>query len=121
MVEETETQAGASKAKGGRKGKTTQPQVTNNKATNETETKVIDNDANEETDSNSNLNSGGKQFNFHTLVKLLEPVPKLTSHNYYSWNAHIKSFLQCVPHAMKHLEVVYDKKHPKWNCTLSWA
>ncbi|CCF53177.1 hypothetical protein NDA11_005892 [Ustilago hordei] len=121
MVEETETQAGASKAIGGRKGKTTQPQVTNNKATNETETKVIDNDANEETDSNSDLNSGGKQFNFHTLVKLLEPVPKLTSHNYYSWNAHIKSLLQCIPHAMKHLKGVYDKKHPKWNCTFDDA
>ena len=81
----------------------------------------VDDDANEETDSDSDLDSGGKQYNFCTLAKLLEPVPKLTSHNYYSWNAHIKSFLQCVPHAMKHLEVVYDKKHPKWNCTLSWA
>ncbi|KAJ1602951.1 hypothetical protein NDA14_002236 [Ustilago hordei] len=104
MVEETKTQAGSSKAKGGRKGKAAQLQVANNEATNETETKVIDDDANEETDSDSDLDSGGKQYNFCTLAKLLKPMPKLTSHNYYSWNAHIKSFLQCVPHAMKHLE-----------------
>ncbi|SYW81977.1 uncharacterized protein UHO2_00462 [Ustilago hordei] len=115
MVEETKTQTSTSRAKGGRKGKATQSQVIDNKATNKTETKVPDNDANEETDSNSDLNNGVKQYNFCTLVKLLEPVPKLTSHNYYSWNAHIKSFVWCVPHAMKHLYGVYDKKHPKWN------
>ncbi|KAJ1029114.1 hypothetical protein NDA18_002742 [Ustilago nuda] len=81
MTDNTKMQAGASKAKGGRKGKA--PQL--------------------------------KQYNFRTLVKLLEPVPKLTSQSYYSWNVHIKSFLQSVPHAMKHLEGTYNKKHPKWN------
>ena len=80
MVEETETQP--AKAKGGRKGKATQMRVIDNEATNKTET----NDANEETDSDSDLDNGGKQYNFHMLAKLLEPVPKLMSHNYYSWS-----------------------------------
>ncbi|KAJ1036638.1 hypothetical protein NDA13_000169 [Ustilago tritici] len=114
MVEETKTQAGASRAKGGRRGKATQSQV-DNEATNKTEIKVPDDDASEETNSDSDLDNGGKQYNFCTLAKLLESVPKLTSHNYYSWSAHIKSFLQSVPHTMKHLEGVYDKKHTKWN------
>ncbi|KAJ1044256.1 hypothetical protein NDA10_006062 [Ustilago hordei] len=89
MTDNTEIQAGASKAKGGRKGKV--PQLSS------------------------------KRYNFRTLVKLLEPVPKLTSQSYYSWNVHIKSFLQSVPHAMKHLEGTYDKNHPKWNCVFDDA
>ncbi|SYW81868.1 uncharacterized protein UHO2_00372 [Ustilago hordei] len=111
MTDNTEIQAGASKAKGGRKGKVPQPQVPDNNATNETEIEVTD----EETDSDSDQNSSSKQYNFRTLAKLLEPVPKLMSQSYYSWNVHIKSFLQSVPHAMKHLEGTYDKNHPKWN------
>ncbi|KAJ1028904.1 hypothetical protein NDA18_002927 [Ustilago nuda] len=103
MTDNTKTQAGASRAKGGRKGKAPQPQVTDNEATNKTEVEVIDDEADEETDSNSDQDSSGKQYNFRTLAKLLEPVPKLTSQNYYSWNVHIKSFLRSVPHAMKHL------------------
>ena len=41
--------------------------------------------------------------------------------NYHSWSAHIKSFLRSVLHAMKHLEGTYDKKHPKWSCSLNDA
>ncbi|KAJ1029172.1 hypothetical protein NDA18_002800 [Ustilago nuda] len=111
MTDNTEIQAGASKAKGGRKGKAPQPRVPNNDTTNETEIEATD----EETNPNSDQNSGSKQYNFRTLAKLLEPVPKLMSQSYYSWNVHIKSFLQSVPHAMKHLEGTYDKNHPKWN------
>ncbi|KAJ1026137.1 hypothetical protein NDA18_003796 [Ustilago nuda] len=121
MVEDTKAQVVASKARGGRKGKAVQPRAANNEATNEPDTRVINNDADEETDSDSDHDNGGKQYNFCTLAKLLEPVPKLTSHNYYSWNAHIKSFLRCVPHAMKHIDGVYGKKHPKWNCTFDDA
>ena len=98
-----------------------QPQAIDNEATNKSDTKVIDNDAEEETDSDSDHNNNRKPYNFCTLEKLLEPIPKLTSHNYYSWNAHIKSFLRCIPHTMKHLDGAYDKKHPKWNCTFDDA
>ncbi|SOV08787.1 uncharacterized protein UDID_17732 [Ustilago sp. UG-2017a] len=86
MVQETEAQAVASKVKGGRKGKATQPRVADNEATNESDTEVIDNNADEEIDSDSDHDNDGKQYNFHTLAKLLEPVPKLTSHNYYKFN-----------------------------------
>ncbi|SOV08466.1 uncharacterized protein UDID_17401 [Ustilago sp. UG-2017a] len=91
MVQETEAQAVASKVKGGRKGKATQPRVADNEATNESDTEAIDDNADEETDSDSDHDNDGKQYNFHTLAKLLEPVPKLTSHNYYSWSAHINT------------------------------
>ncbi|KAJ1042254.1 hypothetical protein NDA11_006184 [Ustilago hordei] len=117
MTDNTKIQAGASKAKGGRKGKVPQPRVPDNDATNKTEIEATD----EETDSDSDQNSGSKRYNFRTLVKLLEPVPKLMSQSYYSWNVHIKSFLQSVPHAMKHLEGTYDKNHPKWNCVFDDA
>ncbi|SYW82052.1 uncharacterized protein UHO2_00537 [Ustilago hordei] len=121
MVQEAEAQAVTSKAKGGRKGKVMQLRAIDNEATNESDTEVNDDDAEEETDSDSDHDNNKKQYNFRTLAKLLEPVPKLTSHNYYSWNAHIKSFLRCVPHTMKHLDGAYDKKHPKWNCTFNDA
>ena len=121
MVEDTKTQVSTStKTKGGRKGKTTQVQA-NNDATNKNEPEAINNKADEGADSNSNFNDGDKQYNFHTLAKLLEPVPKLTSHSYYSWSTHVKSFLQSVPHAMKHLKGTYDKKHPKWSHSLNDA
>ncbi|SYW82374.1 related to RPN11 - 26S proteasome regulatory subunit [Ustilago bromivora] len=121
IVEETEPQAGASaRPKGGRKGKTVQVR-TDNKSTNENEPEAVDNEVDEEADSNSDFDSGNKKYNFCTLAKLLEPVLKLTSCSYYSWSAHIKSFLRSVPHTMKHLEGAYDKKHPKWSCTLDDA
>ncbi|SPC65486.1 uncharacterized protein UHOD_11078 [Ustilago sp. UG-2017b] len=115
MVEDTET-----RTKGSRKGKNTQVRVDND-ATNKNEPEAIDNEADEDTDSDSDFDDGDKRYNFHTLAKLLEPMPKLMSRNYYSWNAHVKSFLRSVPHAMKHLEGTYDKKHPKWSRSLDDA
>ncbi|SYW81934.1 uncharacterized protein UHO2_00421 [Ustilago hordei] len=91
MVQEAEAQAITSKAKGGRKGKIMQLRAIDNEATNKSDTKVINDNAKEETDSNSDHDNNGKQYNFHTLAKLLEPIPKLTSHNYYSWSAHINT------------------------------
>ncbi|SPC62267.1 uncharacterized protein UHOD_12375 [Ustilago sp. UG-2017b] len=115
MVEDTET-----RTKGSRKGKNTQVRVDND-ATNKNEPEAINNEADEDTDSDSDFDDGDKRYNFRTLAKLLEPVPKLMSRNYYSWSAHVKSVLQSVPHAMKHLEGTYDKKHPKWSCSLDDA
>ncbi|SOV05043.1 uncharacterized protein UDID_17828 [Ustilago sp. UG-2017a] len=115
MVEDTET-----RTKGSRKGKNTQVRVDID-ATNENEPEAIDNEANKDTDSDSNFDDGNKRYNFCTLAKLLEPVSKLMSRNYYSWSTHMKSFLQSVPHAMKHLEGTYNKKHPKWSCSLNDA
>ncbi|KAJ1034261.1 hypothetical protein NDA18_001124 [Ustilago nuda] len=81
MVEDTENQVGAStRTKGSRKGKATQV------ATNENEPEAIDNEADKDADSNSNFDDGDKRYNFRTLAKLLEPVPKLTSRSYYSWS-----------------------------------
>ncbi|SYW83870.1 uncharacterized protein UHO2_03098 [Ustilago hordei] len=105
MVEDTKM-----RIKGSRKGKNTQVWVNNN-ATNENEPEAINNEADKDTDSNSDFND----------AKLLKPVPKLTSHSYYSWSAHVKSFLQSMPHVMKHLKGTYDKKHPKWSCSLNDA
>ncbi|SOV02763.1 uncharacterized protein UDID_18026 [Ustilago sp. UG-2017a] len=93
MVQETKAQAVASKVKGGRKGKATQPRVADNEATNKSDTEVIDDNADEETDSDSDHDNDGKQYNFRTLAKLLEP----------------------------HLDGAYDKKHPKWNHTFDDA
>ncbi|SOV03332.1 uncharacterized protein UDID_18634 [Ustilago sp. UG-2017a] len=94
MVDETEPQVGASetirRARGGRKGKAV-PAWTDNEATDKIKAEPIDEGVDENSDSDSDIDS--KQYNFHRLAKLLEPVPKLTSCNYYSWNAHIKSFL----------------------------
>ncbi|SOV05388.1 uncharacterized protein UDID_18403 [Ustilago sp. UG-2017a] len=115
MVEDTET-----RTKGSRKGKNTQVWVDND-ATNKNKPEAINNEADEDTDSDSDFDDGDKRYNFRTLAKLLEPVPKLTSRNYYSWSAHMKSFLRSVPHAMKHLEGTYDKKHPKWSHSLDDA
>ncbi|SOV06192.1 uncharacterized protein UDID_19432 [Ustilago sp. UG-2017a] len=122
MVDKTEPQVSASKtirrARGGRKGKAVLAQ-TDNKATDKVEAKPIDEGVDEDSDSDSDTDS--KQYNFRRLAKLLEPVPKLTSCNYYSWNAHIKSFLQSIPHAMKHLKGIHNKKHPKWSCSFDDA
>ncbi|KAJ1038690.1 hypothetical protein NDA10_003242 [Ustilago hordei] len=115
MVEDTEM-----RIKGSRKGKNTQVRVDND-AMNENELEAIDNEADEDTDSDSDFDNDDKRYNFHTLAKLLKPVPKLMSHSYYSWSTHVKSFLQSMPHAMKHLEGTYNKKHPKWSCSLDDA
>ncbi|SPC63827.1 uncharacterized protein UHOD_11339 [Ustilago sp. UG-2017b] len=113
MVEETKPQAGASKTtkrSRGRKGKTVQQVQTNNEATDKNKAEVINGVVNEELNSDSDFDSGSKQYNFHTLAMLLEPVPKLTLCNYHSWSTHIKSFLQSVLHAMKHLEGAYCQR-----------
>ncbi|KAJ1604134.1 hypothetical protein NDA14_002231 [Ustilago hordei] len=115
MVEDTEM-----RIKGSRKGKNTQVQVDND-AMNENEPEAINNEADEDTDSDSNFDNDDKRYNFCTLAKLLEPVPKLTSCSYYSWSTHVKSFLRSVPHVMKHLEGTYNKKHPKWSHSLDDA
>ncbi|KAJ1034495.1 hypothetical protein NDA18_001355 [Ustilago nuda] len=115
MVEDIET-----RTKGSRKGKNTQVQV-NNDATNENEPEAINNEADEDTNSDHDFDDGDKQYSFHTLARLLKPVPKLMLRNYYSWSTHVKSFLRSVPHAMKHLEGTYDKKHPKWSRSLDGA
>ncbi|SYW75210.1 uncharacterized protein UHO2_03604 [Ustilago hordei] len=91
MVEDTEI-----RIKGSRKGKNTQVQVDND-ATNENELEVINNEADKDTDSDSNFDDGN------------------------NWSTHVKSFLQSVPHAMKHLKGTYDKKHPKWSRSLDDA
>ncbi|SAM70242.1 uncharacterized protein UBRO_21044 [Ustilago bromivora] len=75
-----------------------------------------DNKINDEPDYKSDDNDISKLYSFHTLAKLLEPVPKLTSQNYYSWSAHVIFFLRSVPHAMEHLKRVYNPDHPKWSC-----
>ncbi|KAJ1035012.1 hypothetical protein NDA18_000617 [Ustilago nuda] len=119
MVEDSKTQIGAStRIKGGRKGKTTQVRADND-TTNKNELEAINNNTDKGAGSDSDFDNGNKRYNFCTLAKLLEPVPKLMSHNYYSWSAHMKSFLQSVPHAMKHLKGAYDKKHPKWSRSLN--
>ncbi|KAJ1588263.1 hypothetical protein NDA12_005585 [Ustilago hordei] len=97
MVEDTETQVSTSmRTKGSRKGKATQVQADNDTMI-ENELEAIDNEADEDADSDSDFNDGN------------------------NWSAHMKSFLRSVPHAMKHLEGMYDKKHPKWSCCLDDA
>ncbi|KAJ1034502.1 hypothetical protein NDA18_001360 [Ustilago nuda] len=121
MVEDTKTQVSASsRTKGSRKGKATQAQA-NNDTTNENELEDSDNKADKDTNSDSNFDDGDKRYSFHTLAKLLKSVPKLTSHNYHSWSAHVKSFLWSTPHAMKHLKGTYNKKHLKWSHSLDDA
>ncbi|KAJ1030781.1 hypothetical protein NDA18_002014 [Ustilago nuda] len=91
---EANTQASTSetikKTWGGRKGKTPQQQADTRTID---ETEAINDDIDDEPDSDSDVNDGGKRYNFHTLLKLLEPVSKLMSLNYYSWSAHVRSFL----------------------------
>ncbi|CCF50860.1 hypothetical protein NDA11_004675 [Ustilago hordei] len=118
MVEENKSQASTGKAtkRSKRTKKVTiiqQPQAENT-TNNDNE---IDNDPKSESD-NDDI---GKQYSFHTLAKLLELVLKLTSQNYYSWSAHVRSFLRSVPHAMEHLEGVYNADHPKWSCSFNNA
>ncbi|SYW74488.1 uncharacterized protein UHO2_01354 [Ustilago hordei] len=91
MVEDTKI-----RIKGSRKGKNTQVRVDND-AMNKNKLEVIDKEANKDTDSDSNFDDGD------------------------NWSTHMKSFLQSMPHAMKHLKGTYNKKHPKWSCSLDDA
>lgn len=76
MVQEAKAQAVTSKAKGGRKGKITQPQAVDNEATNESDTEAIDNNAEEETDSDLDHDNNGKQYNFSYPSKTTWACPK---------------------------------------------
>ncbi|KAJ1035243.1 hypothetical protein NDA18_000839 [Ustilago nuda] len=77
--------------------------------------------ADEELGSDSDDDDVGDCYNFRTLAKLLEPVPKLTTQNYHSWSAHIRLFLRLVPHSMEHLEGAYNASHPRWSRTFDDA
>ncbi|SOV06461.1 uncharacterized protein UDID_17474 [Ustilago sp. UG-2017a] len=112
MVDDTNSQAGASKA--AKRSKRTK-KVTIVRQTQAENTTNNDNEIDDEPESKSDDDDIGKQYSFHTLAKLLEPVLKLTYQNYYSWSAHVRSFLQSVPHAMEHLEGMYNVDHPKWS------
>ncbi|CCF50464.1 uncharacterized protein UHOR_14447 [Ustilago hordei] len=107
MAGEGDHQAGevTKKTKGGRKGKVAQQAIDGNK--NEF------NEAEEESDSDND----NKWYDYCTLAKIVEAVPKLMLQNYYSWSTLIKATLRVVPHATQHLEGTYDSDHPKWNRT----
>ncbi|SOV04525.1 uncharacterized protein UDID_17111 [Ustilago sp. UG-2017a] len=114
MAGESNHQASTSEAarrtKGGKRGKTTQRVQIDEEVTN-------DNKAKEESDSGNDDN----RYDYRTLAKILETVPKLTSRNYYSWCTLIKANLRVVPYATRHLEGKYNRSHPKWNRTFDNA
>ncbi|KAJ1037299.1 hypothetical protein NDA14_000906 [Ustilago hordei] len=111
MAGEGDHQAGemAKKTKGGRKGKVVQQVQIDDEATDSNETKF--NEAEEGSDSDDD----NKRYNYRTLAKIMEAVPKLTLRNYYSWSTLIKATLRVIPHAIQHLEGTYNNNHPKWN------
>ena len=92
MAGESDHQASTSEAtrrtKGGKRGKTTQRVQIDEEVTD-------DNEAEEESDSGDD----DDRYDYRTLAKILETVPKLTSRNYYSWCTLIKANLRVVPHA----------------------
>ncbi|KAJ1018419.1 hypothetical protein NDA18_006573 [Ustilago nuda] len=100
-----------------RKGKTTQQVQIDEEATNGNKTEYFDN----EDEGESEPDDDDDRYDYRTLAKILEMVPKLTSRNYYSWSTLIKANLRVVPHATRHLEGMYDKDHPKWNRTFDNA
>ncbi|SOV02711.1 uncharacterized protein UDID_18007 [Ustilago sp. UG-2017a] len=85
-----------------RKGKTPQRVQIDKEATDGNETEYFDN----EDEGGSESDDDDDRYDYRTLAKILETVPKLTSRNYY-----------IVPHATRHLEGTYDRNHPKWNRT----
>ncbi|KAJ1028907.1 hypothetical protein NDA18_002930 [Ustilago nuda] len=117
MAGEEDHQAGeaAKNTKGGRKGKVVQQVQIDDEATDGNETEF--NEAEEGSDSNDD----NEWYDYDTLAKIMEVVPKLTSQNYYSWSTLIKATLRVVPHAIQHLEGTYDSNHPKWNRTFDDA
>ncbi|SOV04383.1 uncharacterized protein UDID_17076 [Ustilago sp. UG-2017a] len=104
------TSEAARRTKGGKRGKATQRVQIDEEVTN-------DNEAEEESDSGDD----DDRYDYRTLAKILETVPKLTSRNYYSWCTLIKANLRVVPYATRHLEGKYDRSHPKWNKTFDNA
>ncbi|KAJ1591244.1 hypothetical protein NDA11_007524 [Ustilago hordei] len=121
MAGESDHQASMSEAarktKEGRKGKTTQQVQIDEEATDGNETEYFDN----EDGGGSELDDDDDRYNYCTLAKILETVPKLMSRNYYSWCTLVKANLQVVPHAMHHLEGKYDRSHLKWDRTFDNA
>ncbi|SOV08988.1 uncharacterized protein UDID_18221 [Ustilago sp. UG-2017a] len=100
-----------------RKGKTPQRVQIDEEATDGNETEYFDN----EDEGGSESDDDDDRYDYRTLAKILETVPKLTSCNYYSWSTLIKANLRVVPHATRHLEGTYDRNHPKWNRTFDNA
>ncbi|CCF48983.1 hypothetical protein NDA11_000848 [Ustilago hordei] len=90
MVDDTDPQAGTSEA--AKRSKRTK-KVTIVQQTQTGNTANDDNEIDDNPEDKSDDDDIGKQYSFHTLSKLLEPVPKLTTQNHYSWSAHVKSFL----------------------------
>ena len=104
-------------AKRTRKGKTPQRVQIDEEVTDGNETEYFDN----EDEGGSESDDDSDRYDYRTLAKILETVPKLTSRNYYSWSTLIKANLRVVPHAIRHLEGTYDRNHPKWNRTFDNA
>ncbi|SOV03854.1 uncharacterized protein UDID_19339 [Ustilago sp. UG-2017a] len=100
-----------------RKGKMPQQVQIDEEATDGNETEYFDN----EDEGGSESDDDDDRYDYRTLAKILETVPKLTSRNYYSWSTLIKANLRVVPHATRHLEGTYDRNHPKWNRTFDNA
>ncbi|SOV02393.1 uncharacterized protein UDID_19442 [Ustilago sp. UG-2017a] len=90
MAGEGDHQAGEAtkKTKGGRKGKVAQQVQINDEATDGNKTEF--NEAEEGSDSDDD----NERYNYRTLAKIMEAVPKLTSQNYYSWSTLIKATCQ---------------------------
>ena len=90
MAGESDHQASTGEAarrtKGGRKGKTVQRVQIEDEATDGNKTEFFDNEAEEGSDSDDD----DERYDYRTLAKILEAVPKLTSRNYYSWSTLIK-------------------------------
>jgi hypothetical protein len=111
MAGEGDHQAGETtkKTKGGRKGKVVQQVQIDDEATDGNKTEF------NEAEEGSDFDDDNERYDYRTLAKIVEAVPKLTSQNYYSWSTLIKATLRVVPHAIQHLEGTYDNNHPKWN------
>ena len=86
------------RTKGGRKGKAAQQVQIDDKATDSNKTES------NEVEEGSDSNNDNEWYDYHTLAKIMEAVPKLTLQNYYSWSTLIKATLRVVPHAIWHLE-----------------
>ncbi|SOV04878.1 uncharacterized protein UDID_17223 [Ustilago sp. UG-2017a] len=86
-----------------RKGKMPQRVQIDEEATDGNETEYFDN----VDEGGSESDDDDDRYDYRTLAKILETVPKLTSRNYYSWSTLIKA----------NLRGTYNRNHPKWNRT----
>ncbi|SOV06118.1 uncharacterized protein UDID_19409 [Ustilago sp. UG-2017a] len=105
----------AKRTKGGRKGKLVQQVQIDDEVTNGNETEFNEAEEGSDTDNDKDW------YDYRSIAKIAETVPKLTSRNYYSWSTLIKANLRVIPHAIRHLEGTYDSNHPKWNRTFDDA